>query len=91
MTSTNLASVHGTLVVVGMGFISENGAEKHHFQRKRPVIRYQELEFAELRPPVIVLDSDDVVLTEIAAGLDPDQFQLNLARVSNPWTAPMGR
>src|ERR1700730_11290883 len=34
-----------------------------------------------LSAPVIVLDADDVVLAEIAAGLDLDQLQLNLAGV----------
>jgi hypothetical protein len=33
----------------------------------------------ELSPLVIILDADDVVLAEIAAGLHLDQFQRNLA------------
>ncbi len=34
--------------------------------------------------PIIILDADDVVLAEIAAGLNLDQFQQNLAGIFQP-------
>src|SRR4030081_1898623 len=40
--------------------------------------------YGRSRAPVIVLDPDDVVLAEIAAGLDLDQFQQNLAGIFQP-------
>jgi hypothetical protein len=36
------------------------------------------------RPLIIVLDADDVVLAEIAAGLDLDQLQYDLAGIFQP-------
>jgi hypothetical protein len=36
------------------------------------------------RTPVIILDADDIVLAEIAAGLDLDQLQQNLAGIFQP-------
>jgi hypothetical protein len=36
------------------------------------------------RTPVIILNADDVVLAEITAGLNLDQFQQNLAGVFQP-------
>ena len=36
------------------------------------------------RTLVIVLDTDDVVLTEVAAGLDLDQFEQDLAGIFQP-------
>jgi hypothetical protein len=34
--------------------------------------------------PIIILDTDDVVLAKIAAGLHLDQFQQNLAGIFQP-------
>jgi hypothetical protein len=34
--------------------------------------------------PIIILDTDDVVLAEITAGLNLDQFQQNLAGIFQP-------
>src|SRR6185436_3871977 len=44
---------------------------------------YASLENA-LAALVVVLDADDVVLAEIAAGLDFDQFELDLAGILQP-------
>jgi hypothetical protein len=49
----------------------DDGAEKHHFRRTRAVVTYRELEFAELRPPVTVLNSDDVVLDRNSCRFGP--------------------
>src|SRR5205814_9914787 len=42
------------------------------------------LRWKTLTAPVVVLDADDVVLAEIAAGLDFDQFELDLAGILQP-------
>ena len=34
--------------------------------------------------PIVILDTDDIVLAEIAAGLDLDQLQQNLAGILQP-------
>ena len=34
--------------------------------------------------PIIILDTDDVILAEITAGLNLDQFQQNLAGIFQP-------
>src|ERR1700722_14524456 len=39
---------------------------------------------AQLRALIVVLDADDVVLAEVAAGLALDQFQHNLAGIFQP-------
>jgi hypothetical protein len=46
------------------------------------VIRGQAIDRS--RTPVIILDADDIVLAEIAAGLDLDQLQQNLAGIFQP-------
>src|ERR1700722_10802904 len=40
------------------------------------------------RALIIILDADDVILAEIAAGLDLDQFQQDLAGVFEPVDGP---
>jgi len=37
-----------------------------------------------LRPLIIVLDADDIVLAEVASGLDLDELQQNLAGIFQP-------
>ena len=46
---------------------------------------------AALRPPIVILDADDVVLAEIAAGLNLDQLEQDLAGILDALRARLAK
>ena len=45
---------------------------------------------ADLRPVIIVFDAHDIVFAQVAAGLDLDQFQIDLAGIFKTVPGPDG-
>ena len=65
-----------------MARVTRCSLAQHH--RKLASIWFYDRAIVALSSGKIVLETDDVVLAEIAAGLDLDEFELDPARIGEP-------